>query len=63
MIRQGDAVTIRAEYRAEGEGLRLYLAASDEADGFVTITPVDWPYRFKPVERVRVTMLEPGPVS
>jgi hypothetical protein len=58
MIRQGDAVTSRAEYRDAGEGLRLYLAAIDEAEGFVTITPVDWPYRFKPTERVSVKMIE-----
>jgi hypothetical protein len=58
MIRKGDAVTIRPEYRDAGEGLRLYLAASDEADGFVLITPIYWPYRFKPVERVAVKMIE-----
>lgn len=63
MIRKGDPVTIKPEYRDAGEGPRLYLAASDEAEGSVTITPVDWPWPIKPIERVRVSMLEPGLVS
>lgn len=58
MIRTGDPVTIRPEYRDAGEGLRLYIAASDEAAGFIQIAPVDWPWPIKPVERVAVKMIE-----
>ena len=58
MIRKGDIVTIKPEWRDPGADRRYYVAIADEESGIVDISPVDWPWRIKPVERVKVFMLE-----
>jgi hypothetical protein len=57
MIRKGDKITLKPEYRDGGETFQ-YVAASDEEKGRVDIVAVDSALPHPPINTVRVDMLE-----
>jgi hypothetical protein len=59
MIRKGDIVTIKPEWRSAGEARFTYVARNDEEKGRVDISALELKHwRIWPVETVSTTMLE-----
>lgn len=61
MIRKGDKVTIKPEWRDQGDDEFAWVAYDDEEKGRVTITPVNTGLSIPPLQTVSVEMLEPNP--
>jgi hypothetical protein len=58
MIRKGDEVTIRPEWRDQGDEEFTWVACDDEEKGRVTITPVNTGLAIPPRQTVSVEMLK-----
>lgn len=63
LIKAGDKVRIKAEWREKDEPAIEYVAMDDEDPNGVGInrigiSPVEWEYKIRPIETVEVSMLE-----
>ncbi len=58
MIRKGQTVTIRPEWRDEGDETFQWVARSDEEKGRVDVSPLGTGLFVDPIMTVRVEMLE-----
>lgn len=59
MIRKGDKVIIKAEYRAAAESAHIYEVLTDaNVMDRVQIAPVEWAWKIRPIELVGAWMLE-----
>ena len=58
MIRKGDEVTIKPEWRDQGDEEFTWVACDDEEKGRVTITPVNTGLAIPPRQTVNVEMLK-----
>jgi hypothetical protein len=57
MIRKGDVVTIKSEWRDQGDEDFTWEACDDEEEGRVTIAPVNTGLAIPPQQTVSVEML------
>ena len=60
MIRKGDTVRIKSEWRDPGDELFHWIAVDDEEKGRVTILPTNTGLSLPPIQTVEVAMLERG---
>ncbi len=58
MIHKGDTVTIKKEWRDDGDEKLHWIATDDEDQGRVTIMPTNTGLTFAPMQTVDVSMLE-----
>ena len=57
MIKKGDTVRFKPEWRDDGDDAIVFIAVEDEADGRVTVE-AQLDLRFKPLQTVKVSMIE-----
>jgi hypothetical protein len=57
MIRKGDTIQIKPEWQDAGDERFTWIAADDEQNGRVMITPIDTGLAIAPTQVVRVSML------
>jgi len=57
MIKRGDLVTIKPEYRDEGDDSLTWIAVEDEDGGRIKIAATDTGMKFAPSYVVRTDML------
>lgn len=58
MIRKGDRVTIRPQWRDPGDETRVFIAMEDESGGRVEIIDASSSMTIKPTQIVETRMLE-----
>ena len=58
MIRKGDTITIKPEWRDQDDARFTWVAAADQTGDRIMITPLGTGLAFPPVQTVRTDMLE-----